>query len=35
MGVRAVRLIELGEDPLVSSLLILYGLHPDDDRGSG
>jgi hypothetical protein len=30
-GEPAARLIdELGEDPLVSSLLVLYGLHPDD-----
>lgn len=27
-GVRVID--ELGEDPLVSSLLVLYGLHPDD-----
>lgn len=30
-GDQGARLIdELGEDPLVSSLLVLYGLHPDD-----
>jgi hypothetical protein len=30
-GEQGARFIdELGEDPLVSSLLILYGLHPDD-----